>query len=80
MPKLHQVFIGCPFATAIRRPCDKLKKQLEESTPLSVVVADTVGVSSSDYLLDHITDSSAILPAASLTLQVRIRMSLLRSV
>lgn len=56
MPKIHQVFVGCPFAKAIRRPFDRLKRELESDTPLSVVLADTVGVSSSDYLLEHITE------------------------
>jgi hypothetical protein len=55
MATLHQVFIGCPFASAVRRPFDRLKKDWEDATPLSVVLADTVGVSSSDYLLEHIT-------------------------
>ena len=55
MPKLHQIFIGCPFAHGVRKPFDKLKRDLEAETPLHVVLADTVGVSSSDYLLDNIT-------------------------
>jgi len=56
MLKIYQVFIGCPFAKEIRRIYDRLKKELEAETPLSVVLADTVGVSSSDYLLGHITE------------------------
>lgn len=56
MPKLHQVFVGCPFAETVRKPFDRLKRELEEETPLSIVLADTVGVSSSDYLLEHITE------------------------
>lgn len=56
MAKLQQVFIGCPFAKDIRKPFDRLKKELEAETPLSVVLADTVGVTSSDYLLEHITE------------------------
>lgn len=55
MAKIYQVFVGCPFAKEIRRHFDRLKKELEAETPLSVVLADTVGVSSSDYLLEHIT-------------------------
>ena len=51
----HQVFIGCPFSKDIRHNYDKLKKHIEATTPLSLVLADTVGVSSSDYLLTHIT-------------------------
>jgi hypothetical protein len=50
------VFIGCPFAKEIRKSYDKLKKDLEKDSPLSIVLADTVGVSSSDYLLEHITE------------------------
>lgn len=55
MAKLHQVFIGCPFSKALRAPYDRLKRELEATTPLALVLADTVGVSSSDFLLDHIT-------------------------
>ena len=56
MLKIYQVFIGCPFAKEIRKIYDRLKKEIEAETPLSVVLADTVGVSSSDYLLEHITE------------------------
>ena len=56
MPKIYQVFIGCPFAKEVRKSYDKLKKDLEASTPLSIVLADTIGVTSSDYLLEHITE------------------------
>jgi hypothetical protein len=56
VPKIFQVFIGCPFGKEIRKSYDKLKKELEADTPLSIVLADTVGVSSSDYLLEHITE------------------------
>ena len=56
MPKIYQVFIGCPFAKEIRKSYDKLKKELEADTPLSIVLADTIGVNSSDYLLEHITE------------------------
>lgn len=52
----QQIFIGCPFSKDIRNNYDKLKKHIESITPLSLVLADTVGVSSSDYLLTHITD------------------------
>ena len=55
MAKQHQVFIGCPFLTAIRRNYDKLKAELEQETPLNVVLADTTAVTSTDYLLEHIT-------------------------
>lgn len=54
--KIYQVFVGCPFAKDIRRNYDRLKKEIEAETPLSVILADTVGVSSSDYLLEHITE------------------------
>jgi len=57
MAKLHQIFIGCPFSKDIRRNYDRLKKDIEQKTPLSLILADTVGVSSSDYLLEHITES-----------------------
>lgn len=56
MAKQHQVFIGCPFLTAIRKNYDKLKADLEQETPLHVVLADTTAVTSTDYLLEHITD------------------------
>lgn len=56
MPKLHQVFIGCPFSQEVRKPYDRLKRELEAESPVSLVLADTVGVSSSDYLLEHITE------------------------
>lgn len=56
MGKLHQVFIGCPYARAIRKNYDKLKVELEKETPLHLVLADTAAVSSTDYLLESITD------------------------
>ena len=56
MAKAHQIFIGCPFLPAIRKNYDKLKAELEETTPLHVVLADTTAVSSTDYLLEHITN------------------------
>ena len=56
MAKLYQVFVGCPFAKEIRAVYDHLKKDVEATTPLSLVLADTVGLSSSDYLLEHITE------------------------
>ena len=55
MPKPYQIFIGCPFSHDIRASYDRLKRELEAETPLSLVLADTVGISSSDYLLEHIT-------------------------
>ncbi len=55
MAKSHQVFIGCPFLTAIRKNYDKLKTDLEDETPLHVVLADTTAITSTDYLLEHIT-------------------------
>lgn len=55
MAKIYQVFIGCPFLTAIRRNYDQLKLDLEAQTPLHLVLADTTSVSSTDYLLEHIT-------------------------
>lgn len=56
MSKPYQVFVGCPFSREIRSAYDRLKKEVEAATPLSIVLADTVGVSSSDYLLEHITE------------------------
>jgi len=54
-PKLYQVFVGCPFRRAIRKHYDRLKDELEKETPLHVVLADTGAISSTDYLLEHIT-------------------------
>lgn len=69
MAKTHQVFIGCPFRKAIRKNYDRLKSELEGETPLHVVLADTAAVSSTDYLLEHITslirDSAACIFDAS---------------
>lgn len=56
MPKSHQVFVGCPFRPAIRKNYSKLKRDLERETPLHIVMADTTAISSTDYLLEHITD------------------------
>jgi hypothetical protein len=55
MLKPYQIFIGCPFAKEIRSSYDRLKREIEAETPLSLVLADTVGISSSNYLLDSIT-------------------------
>lgn len=55
MFKPYQVFIGCPFAKEIRSSYDRLKREVEGETPLSLVLADTVGITSSNYLLDSIT-------------------------
>jgi hypothetical protein len=55
MAKPHQVFIGCPFRKAIRKNYDKLKFELEKETPLHLVLADTGSITSTDYLLEHIT-------------------------
>lgn len=56
MSKLQQVFIGCPFRRPIRRNYDRLKLEIEQETPLHVVLADTTSISSTDYLLEHITN------------------------
>ncbi len=56
MTKTHQIFVGCPFLTAIRKNYDKLRQELEEETPLHVPLADTAAISSTDYLLEHITN------------------------
>ncbi len=55
MTKIHQVFVGCPFLPSIRNNYDRLKKDLEKETPLHIVLADTTAISSTDYLLEHIT-------------------------
>jgi hypothetical protein len=60
---LYQVFVGCPYKVTIRRSYDKLRKELEATTPLKFVMADTVQMTSSDDLLAHlknlISDSAA---------------------
>jgi hypothetical protein len=53
--KLYQVFIGCPFRAAIRKNYDRLKQDLEAESPLHLVLADTTAITSTDYLLEHIT-------------------------
>lgn len=53
--KPQQVFIGCPFSNPIRKNYDRFKRDVEKETPLHVVLADTTAVSSTDYLLEHIT-------------------------
>lgn len=56
MAKSYQVFVGCPFLPAIRKNYDRLKSDLEKDTPLHLILADTTAVTSTDYLLEHITD------------------------
>jgi hypothetical protein len=56
MARLEQLFIGCSFQSGIRKNYDRLKAELEAETPLRVVLADTTVVSSTDDLLEHITD------------------------
>jgi hypothetical protein len=55
MAKPYQVFIGCPFRKAIRKNYDRLKAELERESPLHFVLADTGSITSTDYLLEHIT-------------------------
>jgi len=55
MQKIQQIFIGCPFLSAIRKNYDRLKREMEDETPLHLILADTTAVSSTDYLLEHIT-------------------------
>jgi hypothetical protein len=55
MAKAYQIFVGCPFHKAVRKNYDRLKAELEAETPLHIVLADTTAVSSTDYLLEHIT-------------------------
>jgi hypothetical protein len=56
MARPEQLFIGCPFQSRIRRNYDRLKAELEAETPLRVVLADTAALTSTDDLLEHITD------------------------
>lgn len=53
--KAHQVFVGCPFRKQIRKNYDQLKRDLESESPLHLVLADTTAITSTDYLLEHIT-------------------------
>ena len=55
MAKPQQIFVSCPFGNGIRKNYDRLKRDVEKSTPLHIVLADTTAVSSTDYLLEHIT-------------------------
>jgi len=55
MPKIHQVFVGCPYRRIIRKNYDRLKRDLERETPLHIVLADTTTIPSTNYLLEHIT-------------------------
>ena len=65
MRRPEQVFVGCPFRSPVRRLYDRLKEDLEARTPLHIVLADTTTITSTDYLLEHITrlirDSAACL-------------------
>jgi hypothetical protein len=56
MGKIYQIFIGCPFTRGIRRNYDRLKIDLEKRTPLHIVLADTTSISSTNYLLESITN------------------------
>src|SRR5688572_29523217 len=56
MAKSYQVFVGCPFLLAIRKNYDKLKSDVEKETPLRLILADTQTITSTDSLLDYITD------------------------
>lgn len=56
MPRPEQIFIGCPFTRSLRKNYDRLKLELEAETPLRVVLADSTSISSTDNLLEHITD------------------------
>ncbi|MBU0718039.1 MAG: hypothetical protein KJ749_07310 [Planctomycetes bacterium] len=56
MAKSYQIFVGCPFAPSVRRSYDRLKVELEAETPLHILLADTAALSSTDYLLEHITN------------------------
>lgn len=54
--KPYQIFIGCPYRKQIRKQYDRLKKEIESETPLSLVLADTGQMSSAQYLLPHISE------------------------
>lgn len=54
--KPQQVFVGCPFSRSIRKNYDRLKVELERECPVHIVLADTQAISSTDYLLEHITE------------------------
>ncbi len=56
MSKPYQVFIGCPFTKTIRKFYDRLKAEIELETPLHLVIADTAAITSTNYLLEHITN------------------------
>jgi hypothetical protein len=56
MTRPEQVFVGCPFTRSLRKNYDRLKAELEAETPLRVVLADTTSISSTDGLLEHITE------------------------
>ena len=56
MARPEQLFIGYPFQSRLRRNYDRLKAELEAETPLRVVLADSASLTSSDDLLEHITD------------------------
>ena len=56
MNNQQQIFLGCPFQQAIRKNYDKLKREIEREPPLHVVLADTTAITSTDYLLEHITN------------------------
>jgi hypothetical protein len=56
MARVEQVFVGCPFRRNLRRNYDRLKAEIESQSPLRVVLADTTSISSTDNLLEHITE------------------------
>src|SRR5215470_14747078 len=56
MANIYQIFIGCPFLPAIRKNYDQLKEDLENESPLRLVLADTTAISSTDYHLESITN------------------------
>jgi hypothetical protein len=56
MPRPELVFMGCPYTANVRKLYSRLKSELEAETPLRIVLADTATISSTDDLLEHITD------------------------
>ena len=56
MARPEQVFVGCPYTSNLRSGYARLKEELEAETPLRLVFADTTPISSTDDLLNHITE------------------------
>ena len=55
MANLHKVFVGCPFTEPIYGHYKRLKKEMEEGSPLEIVLANATVLTSRRPLLEHIT-------------------------